>query len=191
MRRGLIHVKAIPLTSADCGFDKPPMSPMPELIIEPLRPDQIRLLYPLLREQETSVELDAWISFARRVISNPKRMSEGIIVASWAPRKFPCGMVCYRRDNDMELGAVLTAEHFIAVDLLNSSRVLTAMAVELDRIAADLGCAAVRSIIHSEDGELIGRLTDAGHRPQALAFFKKLKNAEPDSPAPTNDAMTK
>ena len=157
---------------------------MPELIIEKLRPDQIRLLYPLLREQEASVELDAWISFARRVIGNPKRMSEGIIVASWAPRKFPCGMVCYRRDNDMELGTVLTAEHFIAVDLLDPSRVLMAMAAELDRIAVDLGCSAVRSIIHSDDAEMITHLTDAGHRPQALAFFKKVKEAAPESHAP-------
>ena len=155
---------------------------MPELIIEPLRPDQIRLLYPLLREQEAKVELDAWISFARRIIGNPKRLNEGIIVASWAPRRYPCGMVCYRRDNDMELGSVLTAEHFIAVDLIDPSRVLMAMAAELDRIAADLGCGAVRSIIHSEDGDLITRLTDAGHRPQALAFFKKLKDEPTDAP---------
>lgn len=147
---------------------------MPELIIEPLKAEQIRLLYPILREQESGVGLDEWIRFAQRVLANAKRHNEGIIVASWAPRRFPCGMVCYRRDNDLQFGHVLTAEHFIAMDLLDPARVLTAMMRTLDTIAAELNCGAVRSVIHRENGDMVTHLSDAGHQREGTTMCKPL-----------------
>lgn len=134
---------------------------MMSFIVEPLARDQIRAVYPLIREAIPGLGLTAWLRFAQSA-SGPRRSGQaGIIVARRKCHDFPSGLFCYRVDPDPALGKVLVAEHFVAVDLLHPEEVLAALVTELDALGERLGCKAVRSIVHREDVE--GGLAQAGH----------------------------
>ena len=63
----------------------------------------------------------------------PRRGGQcGIVAARREGRAFPCGLFCYRVEDDLKLGKVLIADHFVAVDLLDPASVLTALVEELD-----------------------------------------------------------
>ena len=97
---------------------------MSPCIVRSLPPDQVLAVYPLVREVVPELDAGAWVRFAR-VLLSPKRAGQGGIVAAWRPgRSFPCGLVCYRVENDLLRGRVLVAEHFVAVDLLDPQAVL-------------------------------------------------------------------
>lgn len=145
---------------------------MPELVVEPLRPEQIRLIYPLLREVEPTVHLSAWTRFAGRATSRPASRRAGIIVARRAECRFLSGMVCYRRNRDLRFGYVLIAEHFVAIDILDPSPIAAAMADALDRIGAALRCGAIYSIVHHQQEEVISSLSAVGHRPEGVVLCK-------------------
>jgi hypothetical protein len=92
----------------------------------------------------------------------------------------PCGAVHYRLDRNLRYGQLLTAEHFIAIDLLYPHAVLTALFEALDGVATACGCSAMRSILH-ENGhdrghdsgaDLLDRLSVAGHRRDGMTLTK-------------------
>jgi hypothetical protein len=133
---------------------------MADFTIDLLSRDQIRSVYPLIREAVVTIDLATWLRFARQ-------LTEG--------RMFPCGLFCYRVEDDLKLGKVLTADHFVAVDLLDPGAVLSALVGELDVLAKRLGCQAVRSLVHGGAPIVAGGLYAAGHRPEgATPLLKKL-----------------
>jgi hypothetical protein len=134
---------------------------MSSLIVEPLSRDQVRAVYPLIREAIPGLSLSAWLRFAQSATSRRRRSQSGIIVARRESHDFPNGLFCYRVDPDPALGKILVAEHFVAVDLLHPDEVLAALVAELDALGERLGCKAVRSIVHGTDVE--GGLAQAGH----------------------------
>jgi hypothetical protein len=139
-----------------------------------LAPDQIRAVFPLIREVMPAIDLAGWIEFARQ-LTNPRRgVQSGIIAARREGRAFPCGLFCYRVDNDLAQGKVLIAEHFVAVDLLDTKAVLDALVAELDALGQRLGCNAVRSVVHGGTSEVAGGLVAAGHAPEASLLLKPL-----------------
>lgn len=148
---------------------------MADFIIEVLSRDQIRSLYPIVREAVPSIDLSTWLRFARQ-LTGPRRSGQcGIVAARREGRLFPCGLFCYRVEEDLKLGKVLVADHFVAVDLLNPASVLSALVEELDRLAERLGCHAVRSLVHGGVPHLKGGLYAAGHEPEdASLLLKKL-----------------
>jgi hypothetical protein len=124
---------------ADSGLD---------IITEAVAREQIRSVYPLIREAVPSIDLASWVRFAQQLTA-PRRAAQcGIIVARRGGRAFPCGLFCYRVEADLRLGKVLIAEHFVAIDLLDPGAVLTALVEELDALAKRLECRAVRSVVH-------------------------------------------
>jgi hypothetical protein len=134
---------------------------MTSFTVEPLTRDQIRAVYPLIREAIAGLSLTAWLRFAQNAISARRGGQAGIIVARREGHDFPSGLFCYRVDPDPALGKILVAEHFVAVDLLHPEDVLAALVSELDALGGRLGCKAVRSIVHGEAVE--GGLAQAGH----------------------------
>jgi hypothetical protein len=144
---------------------------MSNLTIELLGPDQIRSAYPLIREA-------GWLRFARQTAAARRSGRAGIVAARRASRPYPCGLFCYRVNQDIEQGKVLIAEHFVAVDLLEPAAVLAALVAELDRLGAGLGCNAVRSIVHGTAAEVSGGLTKAGHIAAGTLLFKPLLGAK-------------
>jgi hypothetical protein len=140
-----------------------------------LTPDEIRSVYPLIREAIPGLDLAAWLKFARQHTAARRSAHNGIMVARRAGRAFPCGLFCYRVDQDLERGRVLIAEHFVAVDLLDPQAVLAALVEELEALGKRLGCAAVRSIVHGGEGTVAGGLFAAGHAPEASLLGKSLQ----------------
>jgi hypothetical protein len=142
--------------------------------VETLRPDQIRSVFPLIREAIPGLDLQAWIRFARQLVGTRRGEQSGIVTARRAARSFPCGLFCYRVDNDLEHGRVLIAEHFVAVDLLEPDAVLDALVRELEALAKRLGCTAIRSVVHGPEAAVAGGLSAAGHAPEGALLLKPL-----------------
>ena len=153
---------------------------MGEFIIEVLSRDQLRYVYPLVREAFPTLDLSGWLRFGRQ-LTGPRRTGQcGIVAARREGRVFPCGLFCYRVEDDLELGKVLIADHFVAIDLLNPAVVLAALVEELDHLAKRLDCQAVRSLVHGGTREVAGGLFAAGHQPDDSALLlKKLLEPTP------------
>jgi hypothetical protein len=152
---------------------------MPDLTIEPLSPDQFRLAYPLIREAMPGLQLSGWLRYARQTTGARRAGRAGIVAARRSSRPYPCGLFCYRVDRDLFQERVLIAEHFVAVDMLDPNAVMRALVAELDRLGARLDCRAVRSIVHSDAGEISGGLALAGHVAEGTLLFKPLDGATP------------
>jgi hypothetical protein len=170
---------------------------MPDFSIDELTRDQIRSVYPLIREAVPTLDLPTWQRFARQ-LTGPRRGGQGgIIAARREGRVFPCGLFCYRVEDDLKLGKVLIADHFVAVDLLDPDAVLAALVEELDGLAERLGCHAVRSLVHGRAPAVEGGLYAAGHRPEGSSLLLKTVLETPHSghqrgrkPSPAHSAAT-
>ncbi len=147
---------------------------MPHLIAERLTPDRFRAAFPLIREAMPGLDLTGWLRFARQTTASRRTERTGIVAVRRESRPYPCGLFCYRVEDDLEQGRVLIAEHFVAVDLLEPGAVLAALVAELDQLGARLGCHAVRSIVHQGETEVTGGLAKAGHVAEGMLLFKPL-----------------
>jgi hypothetical protein len=147
---------------------------MANFIIEVLSRDQIRSVYPLVREAVPTIDLVTWLRFAWQLTRTRRGARCGIIVARREARLFPSGLFCFRVEDDLQLGRILIADHFVAVDLLDPGAVLAALVGELDRLAKRLDCQAVRSLVHGGAPGLEDGLHAAGHQPEEASLLLKL-----------------
>lgn len=148
-------------------------STAPDLIAERLRTDQLRIVYPLIRQARPEVDLQRWIRFARRLARPGNASRSGIVAVRYAGQRFPCGLFCYRREHDLRHGLVLTAEHLVALGVLDPAPVLAALVRELEAIGAQLGCSAVRVSVPSVPEAKALRQCMAG-QDDATTFAKSL-----------------
>ncbi|MDR3539143.1 MAG: hypothetical protein P4L71_21795 [Acetobacteraceae bacterium] len=118
--------------------------------------------------------LPEWLRFARLLTAPRRAGSAGIVAAQRVGRDYPCGLFCYRVDQDLQCGKVLMAEHFVAVDLLDPTAVLDALVAELEGLAQSLGCGAVRSVVHGGEVGVTGGLAAAGLSPEGQLLQKSL-----------------
>ena len=146
---------------------------MSNLSVEILAQDQIRAVYPVIREALPHLALPDWVRLARRTLAGRRG---GFLVARRDGRPFPCGLFCYRVDNDPLSGQILTAEHFVAVDLLDPDAVLAALAESLEALAHRLGCREVRCVINGTGGRIVRGLVQAGHTEAGKVLRKPLPN---------------
>jgi hypothetical protein len=153
---------------ADYGMD---------IVTEALSREQVRSVFPLIREAVPSIDLASWVRFAQQLTAPRRAGQYGIIVARRGRRVFPCGLFCYRVEADLRLGKVLIAEHFVAIDLLDPGAVLTALVEELDALAKRLDCQAVRSVVHGGAVDIEDGLYAAGHRPEGALLLKQFLRA--------------
>lgn len=135
-------------------------------------PDQVRMVYPLVREAVAGLDLKTWVAFAQK-IANPRRAAQGgILAVTRAGRNLPCGVFLYRREDQLPDGAVLVAEHFVAMDVVDPQPVVQALVEELDALAKRLSCTAIRVVVPGDDSLLRSGLQAAGHRPRGLSLWK-------------------
>jgi hypothetical protein len=149
-------------------------SPMHDFMVSRLAGDEARLAYPLIREVEPGVPLETWLSFVRRT-ANPHARRTGIMVATRKGQRFPCGLFCYRCHEDLRLGNVVTADYFVAVDMLDPTPVVDAMIDALESLGEQLLCHSVRTVAHRRADVLSGCLRTWGHRVEATNFVKHLE----------------
>lgn len=147
---------------------------MADFIIDVLSRGQIHAVYPLIREAVPTLDLPTWLRFARHLTGSRRVGQCGIIAARREGRSFPCGLFCYRVEDDLKLGKTLVADHFVAIDLLDPGAVVAALVEELDALAERLGCKAVRSVVHGGVPEVANELRAAGHQPEASLLLKEL-----------------
>ncbi|HTZ71430.1 MAG TPA: hypothetical protein VMB71_12320 [Acetobacteraceae bacterium] len=146
---------------------------MQEFQVAPLRPAEARLVYPLVQASEPAVTLESWLAFVRR-ITHRRADRVGIMAATRAGQRFPCGIFCYRCHEDLALGPVVTADYFVAVDILDPKPVVRAMVRELESLGERLQCQAVRSVIHANEDEVATCLRRSAHQVATTNFVKLL-----------------
>lgn len=152
---------------------------MPAFTSHMVTPDQVRMVYPLVREAVAGLELRAWVAFARR-ITHPRRAAQtGILAVTRQGRNLPCGVFLYRRETQLADGPVLVAEHFVALDVLDPLPVVEALIGELDALAKRLGCNAIRVLVPGDASLLQSGLQAAGHLPRAVALGKPVAETVP------------
>jgi hypothetical protein len=143
-----------------------------DVLVKPITVGDIRPLFPLMRAVEPEIKLSAWIRYSRSMTKAKAGARAGIIVARRRGHNLPCGAVHYRVDRNLRYGQLLTAEHFIAIDLLYPNKVLAALFEALDAIAVDYGCSAMRSILRDTKPEVLDNLSVAGHRRDGMTLTK-------------------
>jgi hypothetical protein len=137
-------------------------------------PDQVRTVYPLVREAVPGLALRDWVKYARPV-TNPRRAArEGIVAVRRVPWPLPCGLFLYRRDKDLGYGPILAAEYFVALDVLDPAPVVRALAEEMDALAQRLGCAAIRALVRRHSPAVDAGLREAGLVAEGAMLWKRL-----------------
>jgi hypothetical protein len=162
---------------------------LPGLHCEDLSPDQAGTVFPLLREAIPGLSLPAWLRFARRVAGARRTGQSGIMVVRRAPRPMPCGLFIWRRDEDLEHGAVLVAEHLVAIDLLDHGPVMAALVMELEKLAQRLSCGGIRTMVIRPDAPIAARLLAAGHAKEGAAMWKPLDGAPDPADTPPTPSL--
>jgi len=146
---------------------------MSEFTCHNLLPGEGATLFPLVREAVPGIDLKAWLRFAGR-ISGQRPTQCGIMVVQRRARSMACGMFVYHCEDDLAHGPTLVAEHIVAVDMLDPAPVTRALIAELDKLAKQVGTAAVRATVLGKTSPVAAYLSGAGHRPEGATLWKKL-----------------
>ncbi|GAB0113225.1 hypothetical protein [Acidisoma sp. C75] len=144
-----------------------------EVMVQPLRAGDLRPLFPLMQADDRLLTWPRWRAYARRSLTAAAQPRHGILVARRLGHRLPCGAVCYRVDTELRFGTLLTAEHFVALDLLDPASVRAALAEGLERQARALGCAVIRALLPPCDTEAADQLCRAGHRAAGLVLLRE------------------
>lgn len=148
----------------------------PDLVLETLGPEQVWTVYPLISAADPSITLVGWLRYARQAAGRG-HARRGVLVARRPALRHPSGAVCYRSERHVRHGVLLTAEHYVALDIVQPEAVLAALVAGLDRVAETLGCAAIRSVVHGAGAALADKLREAGHQVEAVTYTRLLPGA--------------
>ncbi len=147
---------------------------MTDFVIERLTPSQTHLVYPIVREAFPGITLQARQRFVRRATARRSDVREGVMCARRPSRSSPSGLFCYRHGHDIQHGSLLTADHILAFDLLDSVPVIRALIRPIEALGRQLGCNAIRSVIHAETASLLSDLFGDGPVVAATSLTKPL-----------------
>jgi hypothetical protein len=141
-------------------------------------PDQVRTVYPLVREAVPGLDLRTWVGFARKLTNPRSTAREGIVSVRRVQRPLPCGLFLYRRENDLGYGPILATEYFVAMDVLDPAPVVRALADEMDALALRLGCAAIRALVRQHSTAIEAGLAEAGLHAEGAMLWKRMPLAQ-------------
>jgi len=146
---------------------------MKTFTVQPLAQSQIHAAYPLIREAVPTLDLAAWSRFARLNADRRRAAHIGIMVAQRRSRPYPSGLFVYRKDADLQYGLVLTADHFVAIDIIDHRPVVSALTESLEALARRLACNAIRSIVRVGSTDVTPGLIGAGYRLEGAILCKQ------------------
>jgi len=141
-------------------------------VVEPLAKDQIAAAFPLIREAMPSLDIKSWTRLARDLTDPRRSRQRGILAARRHQRRHASGLLYYRKEHDLERGAILIADHYVAIDLLDARPVVAALITALERLAVELHCSAVRSVLHASSADIASELYSAGHYLEGATLCK-------------------
>jgi hypothetical protein len=144
----------------------------------PLTSERVQQAYPVIQTVMPDLTLGCWSGFASEYLEPDQqvRQPHGILAAE-NEGGLIIGLAAYRRGADLRQGAVLIAEHLIAVDLLACQPIILSLTEKLEEIAAGCGCSAIQLVLTEkwdEDSWLVRMLLDRGHKVQSLSLYKTI-----------------
>jgi hypothetical protein len=151
-----------------------------QLRTRPLTAERIAQAFPLVQTSLPQVTLDAWCEFAEALVLRRNGAGAGIIVVL-GERDYIAGLCSYRVDHDLIHGRLLSAEHFLAFDLLDPRAVAHALAEGLEALARAHQCTAIHTQLPrmgdadpDRRGGLMHVLSTRGHRVESIGMCKLL-----------------
>lgn len=151
-----------------------------QLRTRPLTAERIAQAFPLVQMSLPQVTLDAWCDFAEALVFRPNGAAAGIIVVL-DERDTIAGLCSYRVDHDLVHERLLSAEHFLAFDLLDRRAVAHALADGLEGLARQHQCTAIHTQLPrrgdadpDRGGGLLDVLSTLGHRVEYIGMCKLL-----------------
>lgn len=151
---------------------------MGDFRVERLSLHRIPVAFPLIRQVAPGLDLRRWAQFARQLARGRAESRGGVLVVSRVTAPYPCGLVCFRRDEDLAHTAVLTAEYLVALDIVDPGGAVGALVDGLEDVARELGCGAVRSLMHGASTPAARELLAAGHASHGALMLKVLPDAK-------------
>lgn len=163
---------------------------MRQLHVKQLTADRLQQAFPLLQSRDPGLSLDRWLSYAGALVPSPTgkdRPQDCGVMAVENEQGYIAALFTYRCDLDLRHGRLLTAENFVALDLLNPEACACALGEALENLALQLGCKAVRSLVpdcassRGGAGTMAGVLTAQGHHDAGRLYIKEV--GQPDGPS--------
>jgi hypothetical protein len=142
----------------------------------PLTSERVQQAFPVIQTVMPDLTLDCWSGFANEYLEPDRqvRQPHGIIAAE-NESGLIIGLAAYRRGADLRQGAVLIAEHLIAVDLLACQPIILRLTEALEQIAADSNCSAIQLVLTEkwdDDSWLVRMLLDRDYHVLSLSLCK-------------------
>jgi len=139
--------------------------------IEPLSPDLLSIMYPVVAAAYPTVRLESWQSYAGTIIASPPDRC-GLLGLRGDDGYF-CGLLIYRNGREPWREPRLAVDLFIALDLVNPEAATNALLAAAEMKAVALACEAVE--INVEHGLNIDQhLKRAGYRSTAELMTKRI-----------------
>src|SRR5579859_2628896 len=108
-----------------------------------LSPDQVALAFPLVQAAVPVIDLRAWQNFIQATVDASGQATVGALGLRHEGG-YVCGLVVYRKQQDLRHGTVLVVDLFVALDLVSDVPAAKALLHAAEAKAHDLGCAAVQ-----------------------------------------------
>jgi len=126
-------------------------------------------VYPLVRSLVPELELDSWLSFARRHIEGPETAG---IVGVRDERGYFHGLFGYQVRHDVLTGPTLDVGLAMAVNLLDRTGAGAVLVRSIEALAVTLGCAATQIRLSVEQRQLRRWLEGEGHALRCVVLAK-------------------
>lgn len=139
--------------------------------IRPLQRSEISTAFPLARLLAPALGLPAWQHFARELTGGGAQADHGVLTAE-GEGGYLCGLVIYRVIHDLRHGRVLTADHVIALDMVDRNPVAAAVLAALETLSSALGCDALHTSLEAPQKGLRAVWESAGHHTEKTLLCK-------------------
>ena len=138
--------------------------------VEPLSPDEVTIVYPLVAAVYPVAGVQQWQRYARALTAAPPERS-GVLALRGEAGYF-CGVLVYRNDQEPWHEPRLNVDLFVALDLIDARAATDALLGAAEAKAAALACTTVQ--IHATRGlePLVEQIRRAGYAPAGQLMTK-------------------
>ncbi len=146
-----------------------------------LTPERVAQAFPLIQTALPAVTLEEWSDFALP-LARPAGQTACGVVTVISEQDFIVGLCCYRVEKNLHHGAVLMADPFLALDLLDLKAVACALADAIESLAREWHCTAIHTNlpatgVKGAENWLVRNLRGRGHQVESLRMCKLLASS--------------
>ncbi len=147
-----------------------------------LTPERVAQAFPLIQTALAKVTLEEWSNFATPLLASPAGQATGGVVTVNSEQDIIVGLCCYRVEKNLRHGAVLMADPFLALDLLDLKAVAYALADAIESLAREWRCTAIHTSlpatgVKGAENWLVRNLRSRGHQVESLRMCKLLASS--------------